>query len=444
MVVNQIKNNRRFQRKNNYIRKEKILINKIVEMMSSGDLYDDYYSDELEDELEYDEILNKSLNIDSKTDFKWEIDGGTGEIRLNSINNLEILYFLEEFLGNSSGLVWMVHDASLELLLRKIEGLNEKDIIEPTAYIEESTLDYLIRSLENINDCSREDIEYLQKNTIHIQKKFPEILSVFNLYLVHRCVRNKNINVKKFDEAKKNFIKVIESKSYKERCRIALDFRKEYTYFLKIADEINLLKMNEENIDFEKDDSSIVLKCYNASLNLYALNKYSRLVDFVYLEKSLSKLAKLLKRSKKNRLFNFDIFLSFQVRYLMKINGLGIKRYLINEERKLNIFTDPLREVEIYNQIFEAMVQSLEHFIIQSEKLELVNITKQIDDFKIINKLKLFDPYFNIVEEEIKMDFKYQKKMKKHYDYIKEINKDSDFLICKVGRYMKMYGELNL
>ncbi|MGE7673498.1 hypothetical protein ACQKMV_07970 [Lysinibacillus sp. NPDC094403] len=440
MVVNQIKNNRRFQRKNNYIRKEKILINKIIEMMSSGDLYDDYYFDE----LEYDKFLNKSLNIDFKTDFKWEIDGGTGEIRLNSINNLEILYFLEEFLGNSSSLVWMVHDASLELLLRKIEGLNEKDIIEPTAYIKESTLDYLISSLENIGDCSHEDIEYLQKNTIHIQKEFPEILSVFNLYLVHRCVRNKNINVKKFDEAKKNFIKVVESKSYKERCRIALDFRKEYTYFLKIADEINLLKMNEGNINFEKDDLSTMLKCYNASLNLYALNKYSRLVDFVYLEKSLSKLAKLLKRSKKNRLFNFDFLLSFQLGHLMKINGLGIKRYLIYEERKLNIFKNPLKEVEIYNQIFEAMVQSLECFIIQSEKLELVNIAKQVDDFKIIRKLKLFDPYFNIVDEEINMDCKYQIKMKKHYDYIEKINKDSDFLMCKVGRYMKMYEEIDL
>jgi|GEM_PF-6475440 len=440
MVVNRVKSNRRFQRKNNYIRKENILINKIIEMMSSGDFYDDDYFDE----LEYDKFLNKPLNIDSKIDFKWENDGVSGEIRLHSINNLEILYFLEEFLGNSSGLVWMVHDASLELLLRKIEGLNEKNIVKLKAYIEKNTLNDLIHSLENVDDEGLIDIKYLQNNKKHIQKKFLEILSVFNLYLVHRCERNKNINVKKFDETKRNFIKVVKSKSYKERCRIALDFRKEYTYFLKIADEINLLKKDEENINSEKDDLSTILKCYNGSLNLYALNKYSRLVDFVYLEKSLSKLAKLLKRSKKNRLFNFDIFLSFQVRYLMKINGLGIKRYLINEERKLNIFTDPIKEVEIYNQIFEAMVQSLEHFIIQSEKLELVNITKQIDDFKIINKLKLFDPYFNIVDEEINMDFKYQKKMKKHYDYIKEINKDSDFLICKVGRFMKMYGELNL
>lgn len=436
MVVNQIKNNMRFQRKNNYIRKEKILINKISEIMCSGDFYDDYYFDE----LEYDKFLNKPLNIDSKTDFKWEIDGVTGEIRLNSINNLEILYFLGEFLGNSSGLVWMVHDASLELLLRKIEGLN--DIIEPTAYIEENTLNYLISSLENIEDEGLIDIESLQNNTIHIQKKFPEILSVFNLYLVHRCGRNKNINVKNFDETKRNFFKVVESKSYKERCRIALDFRKEYTYFLKIADEINLSKKNEKNINFEKDDISTILKCYNGSLNLYALNKYSRLVDFVYLEKSISKQVKLLKRSKKIKLFNFDILLSFQVKYLMKINGLGIKRYLINE-RKLNIFTNPLREVEIYNQIFEAMVQSLERFIIQSEKLELVSVNKQIDDFQIIKKLKLFDPYFNIVDEEINMDFKYQKKMKKHYGYIKKINKDSDFLICKVGRFMKMYEEIN-
>lgn len=410
MVVNRIKNNRRFQRKNNYIRKEKVLINKIIEMMSSR-FYDDNYFNE----LEYDKFLNKPLDIDSKTDFKWEIDEVTGEIRLNSsINNLEILYFLEKFLGNSSALVWMSHDVSLELLLRKIEGLNEKDIIEPTAFIEESTLNYLISSLENIDDEGLIDIERLQNNTIHIQQKFPEILSVFNLYLVHRCGRNKNINIKKFDETKRNFFKVIESKSYKERCRIALDFRKEYTYFLKIADEINLSKKKEENINFEKHDLSTILNCYNGSLNLYALNKYSRLVDFVYLEKSISKQVKLLKRSKKISLFNFDIILSFQIGFLMKINGLGIKRYLINEERTLNIFTNPLREVEIYNQIFEAMVQSLERFIIQSEKLELVNINKQIDDFKIIKKLKLFDPYFNIVDEEINMDFKYQKKMKKH------------------------------
>ncbi|MFJ5564020.1 hypothetical protein [Lysinibacillus xylanilyticus] len=437
MLVNQIKNNRRFQRKNNYIRKEKVLINKIIEMMSSR-FYDDNYFNE----LEYDKFLNKSLDIDSKTDFKWEIDEVTGEIRLNSINNLEILYFLEEFLGNSSALVWMSHDVSLELLLRKIEGLNEKDIIEPTEFIEESTLNYLISSLENIDDEGLIDIERLQNNTIHIQKKFPEILSVFNLYLVHRCGRNKNINIKKFDETKRNFFKAVESKSYKERCRIALDFRKEYTYFLKIADEINLSKKKEENIN-EKPDLSTILNCYNGSLNLYALNKYSRLVDFVYLEKSISKQVKLLKRNKKIRLFNFDIILSFQIGFLMKINGLGIKRYLINEERTLNIFTNPLREVEIYNQIFEAMVQSLERFIIQSEKLELVNNTMQIDDLKIIRKLKLLDPYFNIVDEEINMDFKYQKKMKKHYDYIKKINKDSDFVKCKVGRYMKMYEEID-
>lgn len=440
MVINQIKNSRRFQRKNNYIRKERFLINKINEMMIEGNIYyDDYF-----DELEYDKFLNKPLNIDPKTDFQWEIDMVTGENRLKRINNLEILYFLKEFLGNSSALQWMVYDTSLELLLRKVEGLYEKNIIEPTAYIEKSALTDLISSLENIDDEGLIDIEYLQNNTIHIQKKFPEILSVFTLYLVHRCERNKNINVEKFDETKKNFIKVVDSKSNKERCRIALDFRKEYTYFLKIADEINLFNKNEKNINIEKEDLSINLKCYNGSLNLYALNKYSRLVDFVYLENKLSKLVKLLKRSKKYTIFKFDILLESQVGYLMKINGLGIKRYLLNEGGNLSIFKNPIREVEIYNQIFEAMLQSLERFIIQSENLELGdNIVDQIDDIKIINNLKLFDPYFNIVDEQINMDFKYQSKMKKHYDYIKKINKDSDFLLCKVGRFMKIYREID-
>lgn len=36
--------------------------------------------------------------------------------------------------------------------------------------------------------------------------------------------------------------------------------------------------------------------------------------------------------------------------------------------------------------------------------------TKQIDHFKIIKKLKLFNLYFKLVDEEINMDFKYQKK----------------------------------
>lgn len=416
--------NRKFQRKGYLSYENIILIKQMKEAYKFNMSFVDT-EESIKNNYSIDEI-EQILEMDIEEGFKWHIKNEKDSIEFElDILNENINNSLELILGkdfkNSKGFKCLQYDVVLDILLDSIEVLDQLKDSEKFYYLSSENLQELVDILDetqltNYSPCEIESyykaIENIAEDASKISWKFSKMLSVFNLTLIYKTIGRKNRSYLNFEKAKEDFFFSNEKKSSKKIKESIINYRTQYTAFFKIVDVFvsskNVNHTNDSSIDssiqYLKDTTDL-----NLSLNIFALNRYSSLIDLILLEKYFYK--NEIKRSKKR----LEVLVRtrpsvmkdkyFYISNISKFKGLGIKKYLLKNKYNITFASNDINLYDIYNKIFDGVKKGLNNFLIRNYH------NKYDDHFKnayiIVEQLRAIDPYREFFIEEFINEQKY-------------------------------------
>ncbi|QIC47167.1 hypothetical protein GAG94_08595 [Lysinibacillus sphaericus] len=416
--------NRKFQRKGYLSYANIILIKQMKEAYKFNMSFVDT-EESIKNNYSIDEI-EQILEMDIEEGFKWHIKNEKDSIEFElDILNENINNSLELILGkdfkNSKGFKCLQYDVVLDILLDSIEVLDQLKDSEKFYYLSSENLQELVDILDetqltNYSPCEIESyykaIENIAEDASKISWKFSKMLSVFNLTLIYKTIGRKNRSYLNFEKAKEDFFFSNEKKSSKKIKESIINYRTQYTAFFKIVDVFvsskNVNHTNDSSIDssiqYLKDTTDL-----NLSLNIFALNRYSSLIDLILLEKYFYK--NEIKRSKKR----LEVLVRTRpsvmkdkylyISNISKFKGLGIKKYLLKNKYNITFASNDINLYDIYNKIFDGVKKGLNNFLIRNYH------NKYDDHFKnayiIVEQLRAIDPYREFFIEEFINEQKY-------------------------------------
>lgn len=452
--------NRKFQRKGYLSRENIILIKQIKEAYKFNMSFVDT-EESIKNNYSLDEI-EQILEMDIEEGFKWHIKNEKDSIEFElDILNENINNSLELILGkdfkNSKGFKCLQYDVILDILLDSIEVLDQLKESEKSYYLSSENLQDLVDILDetqltNYSPCKIESyykaIENIVEDASKISWKFSEMLSIFNLTLIYKTIGRKNRSYLNFEKSKEDFFFSNEKKSSKKFKESIINYRTQYTAFFKIVDVFVSSKnvnhtnesSNDSSIQYLKDTTDL-----NLSLNIFALNRYSSLIDLILLERFFYK--NEIKRSKKR----FEIFVRrrpsvlkdkyFYLSNFSKFKGFGIKKYLLKNRYYITFTSNDINLYDIYNKVFDGVKKGLNNYLIR-------NYHNNYDDpfknaFIIVEQLKAIDPYRDFFIEEFINEQKYFDKPGKIFkvnekDSKKKLKRKS----ARLDNYISIYSNI--
>ncbi|WP_419959493.1 hypothetical protein [Psychrobacillus sp. BM2] len=256
--------------------------------------------------------------------------------------------------------------------------------------------EYLL-TLDHQNN--KDDIIYAAEiNAEIIYFNIPKLLLPWYIYaLGYTLEDNKDINVKNYNEM------VIVKKS-----KLPL-------HFTKSENPIEVEKFISAQVDF-KDFILSLNKCkndkLNKSLNLYLFNEATNLLD---IHKALSMFVNdsyfLREEYERNEddLYHKDSkkYKFEEISKATKINNLGVKAFLINNEyyNKM-MFLDKMTWL-IFNVLFKEMKRTLIEFMRNESQVDWQDIPENINiDFTIYDAFSQMEPFSDILEKVIADEIK--------------------------------------